>query len=59
MVTYMNDSKIRTLKDIQAFLDGTTEMEFSIKDKDEHYRWIEQTLYRFKYYSGPRKQDRG
>lgn len=51
MVTYMNDSKIRTLEDIQAFLNGTTEIDFSIQDKDERYRWIEQTLYRFKYRS--------
>ena len=43
----MNDSKIRTLKDIHAFLNGTTEIEFSIEGR--LYRWIEQTLYRFKY----------
>ncbi len=49
MVTYMNDKKIRSLEDIRAFLAGTTQMEFSIKGKDERYRWIEQTLRRFKY----------
>jgi len=49
MVTYMNDKKIRSLEDIRAFLMGSTQMEFSIEGKDERYRWIEQTLRRFKY----------
>ncbi len=49
MVTYMNDTKIRTLDDVRAFLAGSAAMEFSITDKDERYRWIEQTLRRFNY----------
>ena len=49
MVTYMNDKKIRTLEDVRAFLAGSVAMEFSITDKAERYRWIEQTLRRFKY----------
>ena len=49
MVTYMNDKKIQSLEDVRAFLAGTTQMEFSIEGKDERYRWIEQTLRRFKY----------
>ena len=49
MVTYMNDKKIRSVEDVRAFLAGSTEMEFSITDKDERYRWIEQTLRRFNY----------
>ncbi len=49
MVTHMNDKKIRSLEDVRTFLAGTTEMEFSIQGKDESYRWIEQTLRRFKY----------
>lgn len=49
MVTYMNDKKIRTLDDVRAFLAGSVAMEFSITDKAERYRWIEQTLRRFKY----------
>jgi transposase InsO family protein len=49
MVTYMNDKKIRTLEDVGAFLAGSTAMEFSITDKEERYRWIEQTLRRFNY----------
>ena len=30
MVTYMNDKKVQTLDNIRAFLEGTTEIEFSI-----------------------------
>ena len=33
MVTYMNDTKIRTLEDVRAFLAGSAAMEFSITDK--------------------------
>ena len=49
MVTYMNEQKIQTLEDVKVFLAGTLEVEFSIQDKDERYRWIEQTLRRFNY----------
>jgi hypothetical protein len=49
MVTYMNDTKIRNLDDVRAFLAGSAAMEFSITDKAERYRWIEQTLRRFQY----------
>ena len=51
MVTYMNDKKIQSLEDVRAFLNGTTEIEFSIAGKDERYRWIRKTLVRFKYLS--------
>ncbi|MCU7898786.1 MAG: hypothetical protein KZQ71_17625, partial [Candidatus Thiodiazotropha sp. (ex Lucinoma aequizonata)] len=49
MVTYMNDKKIQTLNEVRAFLDGTTDIEFSIKGKDERYQWIRKTLVRFNY----------
>ena len=49
MVTYMNEKKIQSLGDVRAFLAGTMEVEFSIEDKTERYRWIEQTLQRFQY----------
>ena len=51
MVTYMNDQKIRSLEQVRAFLEGSTQMEFSIQGKDERYRWLEQTLRRFRYHS--------
>ncbi|MCU7895303.1 MAG: integrase, partial [Candidatus Thiodiazotropha sp. (ex Lucinoma aequizonata)] len=49
MVTYMNDKKIQTLDEVRAFLDGTTDIEFSIEGKDERYQWIRKTLVRFNY----------
>ena len=49
MVTYMNEQKIQTLEEVKVFLAGTMGVEFSIQDKDERYRWIEQTLRRFNY----------
>ena len=49
MVTYMNDKKIHCLDDVRAFLAGSAAMEFSITEQAERYRWIEQTLRRFKY----------
>jgi len=49
MVTYMNDKKIRNLDDVRVFLAGSAAMEFSITDKEERYRWIEQMLRRFQY----------
>ena len=36
----MNDNKLQTLDDIRRFLDGTVEVEFSIQNKSERYRWI-------------------
>jgi len=51
MVTYMNDQNIQTLDDVRAFLEGATEIEFAIQDKDEGYQWIRQTLVRFRYLS--------
>jgi len=37
MVTYMSDKKIQTLDDVCAFLEGTTDIDFSIERKDESY----------------------
>ncbi|MCU7896619.1 MAG: integrase, partial [Candidatus Thiodiazotropha sp. (ex Lucinoma aequizonata)] len=45
----MNDKKIQTLDEVRAFLDGTTDIEFSIEGKDERYQWIRKTLVRFNY----------
>lgn len=49
MVTQMNEKKIRSLEDVRTFLAGTMEVEFSIENKTARYRWIEQTLWRFRY----------
>ena len=58
MVTFMNDKQIKTLDDVRGFLKGTAEVEFSIEDKGERYRWIQTTLVRFRYLTLGKK-DRG
>ena len=58
MVTIMNDKQIKTLDDIRSFLTGTAEVEFSIEDKAERYRWIQATLVRY-HYMTLGKKDRG
>ena len=58
MVTFMNDKQIKTLDDVRDFLKGTAEVEFSIEDKAERYRWIQATLVRFRYLTLGKK-DRG
>ena len=58
MVTIMNDKQIKTLDDIRSFLTGTAEVEFSIEDKADRYRWIQATLVRY-HYMTLGKKDRG
>jgi len=45
----MNDEEIRTIGQVRQFLEGTSEVDFSIETKTERYKWIEQTLIRFEY----------
>jgi transposase InsO family protein len=45
------NTKMETLEQIEKFLAGTLAVEFSISSKEECYRWIEQTLIRFRYLS--------
>jgi len=47
----MNDDQIKTLEQVREFLTGTSAVEFSISSKEERYKWIEQTLIRFRYRS--------
>lgn len=49
MVTYMNDVRIRTVDDVQRFLDGTLEVEFSIEETGDRYHWMQGTLVRLRY----------
>lgn len=50
----MNDSQVKTIEQVQQFVAGSDVVEFSISNKDECYRWIEQTLIRFRYRSRSR-----
>jgi transposase InsO family protein len=48
MVIDMNDEQLRTLADVQAFLNGTVTMDFSVSE-DERYAFIARTVRRFGY----------
>ena len=58
MVTYMNENKLQTLDDNRRFLDVTVEVEFSIQNNSERYRWTQAMLVRFCYITLGKK-DRG
>ena len=48
MVINMEEAKLRTLAQIKAFLDGTTEVSFRVS-KEERNQLIERVLKRFGY----------
>ena len=48
MVIDMNDEQLRTLAQMQAFLDGTVAVEFSVAH-EERYGFIARTVRRFGY----------
>lgn len=48
MVIDMNDEQLRTLADLQGFLDGTVMMDFAVA-ADERYSFIARTVKRFGY----------
>ena len=52
----MSDKKIKTVDDIQAFLEGTVEVEFSITDKNACYPWMQSTLVKFSYLTCNKKE---
>ena len=48
MVIEMNDEQLRTVADLQGFLDGTVAMDFTVVE-DERYAFIARTVKRFGY----------
>ena len=48
MVIEMNDEQLRSLADLQGFLDGTVTMDFTVAE-DERYAFIARTVKRFGY----------
>ena len=48
MVIDMNDEQLKTLADLQGFLDGTVMMDFAVAG-DERYGFIARTVKRFGY----------
>ena len=45
----MDDNEIRKIEDVRRFLDGTSDVKFSIDRKAERYDWIEKSFNRFRY----------
>ena len=58
MTITMNDSKLNNIDDIKRFLQSTQEVSFKRTNREETYRWIEQTLVKFNY-MGLSKADKG
>ena len=54
----MTDSELRTVDDIQTFLQHSSKIVFRRKTRSEAYAWIEKTLLRLKYCT-LRKADKG
>ena len=48
MVIEMNDEQLRTVADLQGFLDGTVAMDFTVVE-DERYAFIARAVKRFGY----------
>lgn len=58
-MTKLNDSKLKTLDEVKAFLSGSESIHFeSAGGKAELYAWVQETLIRF-HYLGLNKADRG
>ena len=53
MVIDMNDKQLATLAQLQAFLDGTTAVDFAVAP-EERYDFIARILWRFGYRRLPR-----
>ena len=45
----MNDTQLETLDQVRQFLEGTEAVSFQIESKDARYRWLQQTLVKFRY----------
>jgi Integrase core domain len=45
----MNDEQLRTLKQVQSFINGNQKIEFRGLNAHEKYNWIEEVLTRFRY----------
>jgi transposase InsO family protein len=58
MKTYMNDTRLAELNQVEQFLVGTQSMDFKPLSLEEGYAWIARTLKRFGYYQ-LRKRDKG
>jgi hypothetical protein len=59
MKTIMKLEELKTIEQLNAFLDGTQAVIFTVSSgKEEHYRWIRQVLIKFDYHARS-KVDKG
>ena len=58
MLTIMNDTQLKTIEQIRAFLSGSEAVTFSIQRTKDRYVWIESVLIRLKYMT-LNKSDKG
>jgi len=59
MKTIMNEDKLNTIEQLEQFLSGTQDVEFSPpKNKKELYQWIQKKLCKFRY-MGLSKREKG
>jgi len=56
MNAIMNDTHISTFDQVEAFLAGTEAVEFTFKDANARYAWVQATLIRFGYAKLGRRQ---
>jgi len=49
MNTIMNDQQLTTIEQVQSFLEGTSNIQFSSPSKEERYAWIQRNLVKFNY----------
>jgi len=57
MKTIMNEKDLKTIDQLQHFLEGTQAVAFVVlSDKDERYQWIQRTLIRFNYETAKRHE---
>ena len=52
----MNDTRVMSIEELQAFLNSSDGLNFSGCSRSEAYAWIEKTLRQYKYLARPRAE---
>lgn len=58
MIVNLNTHRLKTLDDVRAFLSGSSPFDFTLTNRDDAYRWVEDTLRQLRY-SQLGKADKG
>jgi transposase InsO family protein len=56
MIMTLDTARLRTIEQVESFLQGTAEVGFSPPPESERYEWIGRTLKQFAYQSSDRRQ---